>query len=1004
MRLLVFMTVFIAAAMQIRGQGSGNVQVVRNVSDLALRPPSTLNPGVSVLGYTTNGDWGEPRTMVYVPASVATVDNGCVFAALGGVGRWVASDCEGSAIDPRWFGAVADDLADDTTPMLAAFSAAGTRASVYIPNGRFIITSPLPLVDRVHVRGEGDGSMIAVANTNGIAFWNPTPGTRVYEVFLENFAINTALGARGHIAVSLTNVSYARLEKLFIHAYNGLGFQIGVKPWGDSPSSVGGAWSSSMVGCKVYVYPRPGEPAYAFHGDGGPDWGHGPNSWRIIDNYLNAQPVIAGGITNYGTAVVYANNQNGIQFTDNIFEGYYTNSILMEGGAASSVIGNRFEVSYGIGGTNFSAIKLVNMTNVFIAGNMSQGLGGVTKYIRSSNSSYTLFDTASESPNTIDGDLILGKTWNVDNVGYLPTVDRFLLLDSTEPLTTMGMGLRTIDSTTNNPRSIMTLNANPTNGQSWAGIWHASTPGAIPFYFYQQNQTNLAITAIGSGVLGLPTTSAALSVYGAGAFGSSPGITGGWTDMSEGVWVKTEDLADKAGFHAIINDGVTNRRIEMKVTSTNAAIITTATTAGLPLDLWVSGVNPFSVDTTGVRIKTNMFFSSGTSLFLGGDTIDDFTGTGLSVVGGKLTATAVGGGDVYAASNNVFSGTNQFLGPTSFDALNAGTLTVTNPFPASGVTNPTASRFAVFGADNRLTNDVAETGTGAPVRAVSPALTGSPTVPTAAAGTSNTVAASTKYVDDAVAAGGGSASPTTTRGDMIARGASADDRLPIGGIGAALVSNGTDPIWGDVSTVTVMEEEFFAGATPTGWATTGTITAGTGANTNHLGVFRLRYTTAAAGMYQSQTAVVLGGGKLVWDIIAKQDNLSDGTDPLVTIAGLYDSGTATNATDGVFFMAAEGLNSGNWTAVTRNNTAQTATDTGVAVSTSWTRLGCIIDNATSATFYINGAPVATNTMNLPIGAGRESGMGYITAKSTGSTERNHYLDVIRMRFFPTVGR
>jgi len=63
----------------------------------------------------------------------------------------------------------------------------------------------------------------------------------------------------------------------------------------------------------------------------------------------------------------------------------------------------------------------------------------------------------------------------------------------------------------------------------------------------------------------------------------------------------------------------------------------------------------------------------------------------------------------------------------SFQTLNVGTLTVTNPFPARSITNATASRFAVFGADNRLTNDVAETGTGAPVRATTPTLS-SPTL------------------------------------------------------------------------------------------------------------------------------------------------------------------------------------------------------------------------------------------------------------------------------------
>lgn len=64
----------------------------------------------------------------------------------------------------------------------------------------------------------------------------------------------------------------------------------------------------------------------------------------------------------------------------------------------------------------------------------------------------------------------------------------------------------------------------------------------------------------------------------------------------------------------------------------------------------------------------------------------------------------------------------------SYSTLSIGSLSLTNPIPSSGITNATASRFAVFGADYRLTNDVAETGTGAPVRAGSPTLTGTPLV------------------------------------------------------------------------------------------------------------------------------------------------------------------------------------------------------------------------------------------------------------------------------------
>lgn len=58
-----------------------------------------------------------------------------------------------------------------------------------------------------------------------------------------------------------------------------------------------------------------------------------------------------------------------------------------------------------------------------------------------------------------------------------------------------------------------------------------------------------------------------------------------------------------------------------------------------------------------------------------------------------------------------------------------------------------------------------------------------------------TVQAVAQKLDDLSASG----SPTTTRGDLIYRGASADTRLPIGSAGKFLTSDGTDPVWSSAS-------------------------------------------------------------------------------------------------------------------------------------------------------------------------------------------------------------
>ncbi|WP_230690782.1 hypothetical protein, partial [Streptococcus pneumoniae] len=50
-------------------------------------------------------------------------------------------------------------------------------------------------------------------------------------------------------------------------------------------------------------------------------------------------------------------------------------------------------------------------------------------------------------------------------------------------------------------------------------------------------------------------------------------------------------------------------------------------------------------------------------------------------------------------------------------------------------------------------------------------------------------------VRGAATGGGGGASPTVAEGDLIIRGASADERLAIGGAGKVLTSNGTTATW-----------------------------------------------------------------------------------------------------------------------------------------------------------------------------------------------------------------
>lgn len=335
---------------------------------------------------------------------------------------------------------------------------------------------------------------------------------------------------------------------------------------------------------------------------------------------------------------------------------------------------------------------------------------------------------------------------------------------------------------------------------------------------------------------------------------------------------------------------------------------------------------------------------------------------------GRILATSVGGSaNVYTSSNNVFTGTNTFLvdtiflGSASFDTLYVGTLSVTNPFPASGVTNATASRFAVFGADYRLTNDVAETGTGAPVRAVSPAFTGSPTVPTAAAGTSNTVAASTKYVDDAVAA-----IPTVSTSFVY------PSRLRFRPIEWDFV---------DGSGLTIGNVCYPTHNSVTAASATAAVRA---AESNHIGIVRMSTAGSANGLYGYVTDAnqfqLIGGEQSEFVFRHAVTN----TGPRSRI-GFFDTFTANdnpaNVTDGVMLARSNNVIFG----LVVSNAIPVATATQYYFDTNvWYSAKVSVDQgALSAKFNLYAEDGTTLwseaiTNGLPIGSARLTGHGFLT--------------------------
>lgn len=132
------------------------------------------------------------------------------------------------------------------------------------------------------------------------------------------------------------------------------------------------------------------------------------------------------------------------------------------------------------------------------------------------------------------------------------------------------------------------------------------------------------------------------------------------------------------------------------------------------------------------------------------------------------------------------SGNAVFLS-TEYQSLLVSTLTLSNPIPSSYVTNSVASRIAMFGADYKLTYDIAETGAGALVRSNAPSLGG------------NVLINGTNLMEYIDTKGAGSVATDTiwdANGDLVVgTGANTATRLGINKIGDRLLWDGTNIVW-----------------------------------------------------------------------------------------------------------------------------------------------------------------------------------------------------------------
>lgn len=253
-------------------------------------------------------------------------------------------------------------------------------------------------------------------------------------------------------------------------------------------------------------------------------------------------------------------------------------------------------------------------------------------------------------------------------------------------------------------------------------------------------------------------------------------------------------------------------------------------------------------------------------------------------------------------------------------------------------------------------------------------------------------------------------SPTTTRGDIIVRGASSNGRVALGGVGQALRSDGTDLTWQEPYNHVVFFDEFLIATSATVgetfWQPSGTGLAPTltTVDTTHPGTVLFSTSTSTSGtsaLSKGSASVIFGGGRWIFEGLAKLNTLSDGTNTFILRIGFVEQNVALT---GAWLEYTHSANSGNWTVHTATNPTPSVVSGSTAVQTS-TYFKFKIDMnaaATSCSMTIDGVEQGPGTLNIPTVLACSPRISLV--KSAGATAATLTLDWTKITYIPTSAR
>lgn len=184
---------------------------------------------VRTLGFYSKGDGGG--------AHYTLVEEGGDIS----VGNIMAKVTEGGCTNVKMYGAKGDGVADDTAIIQRLLNKDSDKAEIYLPKGKYLITSPLTISKAVHIYGDGfgqtgentngsgDGLTTVVFNNNGAGFLINSLNY-IFNVIIENMEIVGSRKCTNGIALysgvmcSFLNLHIRECQNAGILISNNLGY------------------------------------------------------------------------------------------------------------------------------------------------------------------------------------------------------------------------------------------------------------------------------------------------------------------------------------------------------------------------------------------------------------------------------------------------------------------------------------------------------------------------------------------------------------------------------------------------------------------------------------------------------------------------------------------------------------------------------------------------------------------------------------------------------------